>query len=143
MLLRILFATVLWVLLDVGLSAQAADIPRVEAQAEPACGHSIESAPKTVQDTLSPAYADGAKVSLKTVATRMNELMLEIGHCQALAQDHDNDNPNKQHDIAEWMSLYQWLYRLTSFVDQNARGDHYMDWKREFETFVDVYELKR
>ena len=141
--LRTMVATVLWALLGVGLAAQAADTPSADEQAEPACGYSVESAPKTVQDTLTPAYADAAKVSLKEVAKRMNALMLEIGRCQALAQDHDNNAATKHHDIAEWISLNQWLYRLTSFVDQNARGDHHMDWKREFEMFVDVYELKR
>ena len=110
---------------------------------QPPCGHSLDSAPRTVQNTLTPAYADASKVDLKAVSKRMNALMLEIGHCQADAQDPANDNPNRQHDIAEWQSLNQWMYRLTMFVDQNARGDQHMDWKREFEMFQDVYELKR
>jgi hypothetical protein len=123
-------------LLGLGLDgALAADAP-------PPCGHSLDSAPRTVQSTLTPAYAD-SKVDLKAVSKHMNGLMLEIGRCQAYAQDPDNDTPNRQHDIAEWQSLNQWMYRLTSFVDQNARGDHHMDWKREFELFQDVYELKR
>lgn len=110
---------------------------------EPPCGHSLDSAPRTVQSTLTPAYADESKVDLKAVSKQMNGLMLEIGRCQAYVQDPANENPNRQHDIAEWQSLNQWMYRLTMFVDQNARGDHHMDWKREFEMFQDIYELKR
>lgn len=115
----------------------------VEADAAPPCGHTIESAPKTVQATLSPALPADTKADLKAIAQRMNVLMLEIGRCQAMAQDHDNQDRNKNRDIAEWQSLNQWMYRLTNFVDQNAHGDHHMDWKREFETFAEVYELKR
>ncbi len=115
----------------------------VEQQPAPPCGHSLDSAPKTVQATLKPAYVDSAKVDMKAVAQQMNVLMLEIGRCQVMNQDHDNRAASKDHDIAEWQSLNQWMYRLTNFVDQNARGDHHMDWKREFETFQDVYELKR
>lgn len=113
------------------------------AEQAPPCGHTLNSAPKTVQATLAPAYADSSKVDLKAVSKQMNGLMLEIGHCQADVQDPANDNPNREHDIAEWQSLNQWMYRLTSFVDQNSRGDHHMDWKREFELFQDVWELQR
>ena len=130
---RAFIASVLTVLFSA--TASAAD--------EPACGHSLDSAPKTVQSTLTPAYADSAKVDLKAVSKQMNGLMLEIGRCQAMAQDPSNDTPERNHDIAEWQSLNQWMYRLTSFVDQNSRGDHHMDWRREFELFQDVYELKR
>ena len=107
----------------------------------PPCGHSLNSAPKTVQATLAPAYADSAKVDLKAVAKQMSVLMLEVGHCQAMSMGGENRSAERNHDIAEWQSLNQWLYRLTNFVDQNSRGDHHMDWKREFETFQDVYEL--
>jgi len=107
------------------------------------CGHTLASAPKTVQATLRPAYADSAHADLQALATRMNGLMLEIGRCQIMSQDVDNASADKQHDIAEWQSLNQWMYRLTNFVDQSARGDHHMDWKREFELFQDVYELPR
>ena len=113
------------------------------AEEEAPCGHSLGSAPKTVQATLTPAYADGAKTDMKAVAKQMNGLMLEIGRCQGMAMGQDSDPATKRHDIAEWQSLNQWVYRLTNFVDQNARGDHHMDWKREFELFQDVYELKR
>ncbi|CAN0490051.1 unnamed protein product, partial [Phaeothamnion confervicola] len=61
----------------------------------------------------------------------MSTLMLEIGRCQAMSMDGENRGPERNHDIAEWQSLNQWLYRLTNFVAQNARGDHHMDWKRE------------
>lgn len=113
-----------------------------EPVATPPCGHSLDSAPKTVQATLAPAYADSAKVDLKAVAKQMSVLMLEVGHCQTMSMDGENRSAERNHDIAEWQSLNQWLYRLTNFVDQNARGDHHMDWKREFDIFVDVYELK-
>lgn len=113
------------------------------AAEQPPCGHTLDSAPRTVQATLTPAYADESKVDLKQVSKQMNGLMLEIGRCQAMAQDPSNDNPNRQHDIGEWQSLNQWMYRLTMFVDQNSRGDHHMDWKREFDMFLDVWELKR
>ena len=113
-----------------------------EPLATPPCGHSLESAPRTVQATLAPAYADSAKVDLQAVAQQMSVLMLEIGHCQAMSQDRDNHSADRNHDIAEWQSLNQWLYRLTNFVDQNAHGDHHMDWKREFDMFVELYELK-
>lgn len=107
------------------------------------CGQTLDSAPKTVQATLRPAYADSAKTDMKALAAKMNDLMLEIGRCQSMSQDVNNTSPDKHHDIAEWQSLNQWMYRLTSFVDQEARGDHHMDWKREFELFQDVYELPR
>ena len=125
-----------WVLSAAFVAASAV------AAEDSGCGHTIESAPKTVQATLTPAYGD-PKLDLKPLALRMSELMSEIGRCQSMAQDPANDSPNKNHDIAEWLSLNQWMYRLTSFVDQNSRGDFHMDWKREFEIFVDVYELPR
>ena len=142
MLLNTRYAIALWLLLCTAIPAQAADQASPEASASPSCTYSVESAPKTVQDTLTPAYADGSKVDLKEVAERMKLLMNEIANCQAVAQEPGNDAPTRNHDIGEWLSLNQWMYRLTMFVDQNARGDHHMDWKREFETFVDVYELK-
>ncbi len=114
-----------------------------ESAATPPCGHSLDSAPKTVQATLAPAYADSAKTDLKVVAKQMSVLMLEVGRCQSMSMDGENRSAERNHDIAEWQSLNQWLYRLTNFVDQNSRGDHHMDWKREFDTFQDVYELKR
>lgn len=120
----------------------SARVLAAEPATAPPCGHSLDSAPKTVQSTLTPAYADSAKVELKAVAKQMSTLMLEIGRCQAMSMDGENRSPERNHAIAEWQSLNQWLYRLTSFVDQNARGDHHMDWKREFEIFQDVYELK-
>ena len=56
-------------------------------------------------------------------------------------QDHANDAKTKQRDIAEWRSMNEWLFRLASFVDQEARGKPGQDWRREFETFLEVYEL--
>lgn len=120
----------------------SAGVRAAEAVETPPCGHSLNSAPKTVQATLAPAYTDSAKTDLKALAKQMSVLMLEVGRCQAMSQSHENQSADRNHDIAEWQSLNQWLYRLTNFVDQNARGDHHMDWKREFETFQDVYELK-
>lgn len=143
--LRTAYVSVLSALLGLGLSAHAAEPRAADQAADRACAYSVTAAPKAVQDTLSPAYAEPSKIDLKGVAKRMNTLMLEIGHCQALAQNHDNvdTDAEKHHAIAEWISLNQWLYRLTMFVDQNARGDLHMDWRREFETFIDVYQLKR
>ncbi len=132
----------LWLLLGTAIPASAADPVDADISASPSCAYSVESAPKTVHDTLNPAYAEDSKIDLKEVAGRMKALMNEIGSCLAVAQDPGNDAPTRNHDIGEWLSLNQWMYRLTMFVDQNARGDHHMDWKREFETFVDVYELK-
>ena len=143
MLLKTRYATVLGLCFVTTVAAAAEDQSSLRSSATLSCTYSVESAPKTVQQTLTPAYAEGSKVDLKEVAERMKVLMNEIGNCQAVAQDPNNHTPNRNHDIGEWLSLNQWMYRLTMFVDQNARGDFHMDWKREFETFVDVYELPR
>lgn len=142
MLLKTSYATILGLLFGTAIAAEPADKASAAVPAAPTCAYSVEAAPQTVHDTLAPAYADASKVDLKDVAQRMKTLMNEIGACQAVAQDPNHHLPNRNHDIGEWLSLNQWMYRLTMFVDQNARGDHHMDWKREFETFVDVYELK-
>ena len=143
MLLKTRYATVLGLIVVTTVAAAAEDQTSAASSAKQSCAYSVESAPKTVQETLKPAYAEGPKVDLKEVAERMKVLMNEIGNCQALAQDPNNHTPNRNHDIGEWLSLNQWMYRLTMFVDQNARGDFHMDWRREFETFVDVYQLQR
>ena len=113
--------------------APAADYP---------CAHTWEQLSHAVQDAVTPAYRDEAHADLTALTNTLAGFQAEAGECQSQAQDHANDAASKQRDIAEWRSLNEWLYRLTSFVDQNARGDHSMDWKREFETFAEVYELR-
>lgn len=116
-----------------GLHAQAADIVP--------CTHTWAELSRAVHTALTPAYQDGAKADLGALTSTLAGFLAEAGECQSLAQDHTNEAPTRKQDIAEWRSLNEWLYRLTSFVELNSRGDMHTDWKREFETFVEVYEL--
>ena len=37
--------------------------------------------------------------------------------------------------------MNQWLSRIAGFIALNVREDFSMDWKKEYELFLEVYEL--
>ena len=106
------------------------------------CGHTLESVPKEIQQTLTPAYKGNSVVDLKGVAKALSVLMLEVGQCQGMFQSEAYVSKTKNQEIAEWQSLNQWLYRLVNFVDQEARGKPTVNWREEFQSFAQVFELK-
>jgi hypothetical protein len=121
--------------------ALAAPAPARADLREQGCKHTVTSVPGTIQAILTPAYTNAAGVELGKVAREMEILMLEAGHCQALTQSFENRGKTSEAELAEWHSLNQWLYRLANFLGLNSRGDFSIDWRREYESFAEAYEL--
>ncbi len=107
------------------------------------CAHSVESVPKNIQGILSPIYsARSSNERLAAASKELHTLMSEINFCRVFVLSGQTTSTEKQRDAMEWKSLNQWLIRLTNFTSLNATGDMDLDWKKEYELFIEVYELE-
>lgn len=107
------------------------------------CGHTTQSVPLSVQSLLAPLYAGpAAPADLREAHRQLELLMLEAAHCKLSAQSVTGRSDAAEQELVDWHSLDQWLYRLVNFLDLNAKGEKTVDWRAEFETFAEVYELE-
>ena len=107
------------------------------------CAHSVESVPINIKGILSPIYLEtSSDESLATASKELHTLMSEINFCRVFILSGEATSKEKQRDAMEWKSLNQWLIRLTNFTSLNANGDMDLDWKKEYELFVEIYELE-
>ena len=80
-------------------------------------------------------------VPQKTTLTAIDNLLEEAGYCAAVARAGGTSGDDRQRFIMEWHSVNQWLSRIAGFIALNVREDFSMDWKKEYELFLEVYEL--
>jgi hypothetical protein len=107
------------------------------------CAYSaVEVAPR-LKEVLGPRYviAENAE-ALKATHRELEVLLLEIGHCRAVAQSAEIPDDNRQQHVAEWHALNQWLDRLVNFVGLNSRGDSSVSWRDEYALFAEIYEFE-
>ena len=72
--------------------------------------------------------------------TAIDNLLEEAGYCAAVARAGGTSGNDRQRFIMEWHSMNQWLSRIAGFMALNIRQDFSMDWKKEYELFLEVYE---
>lgn len=113
------------------------------AEDDEGCAHrAIDVAPR-IKAVLGPRYAaPGDDAALADTHRELSALLIEIGHCRAVAQSIEHPGVDRQTEIMEWHTLNQWLYRLTNFVELNVRGDRSVDWRDEYSLFAEVYEFE-
>ena len=97
---------------------------------------------KRVKQTLGPNYHDESSTPLRDALVSLDYLLEETGYCAATARAGANVGTDRQRFIMEWHSMNQWLSRLGGFMALNVKGDFSMNWKDEYELFLEVYELE-
>ena len=107
------------------------------------CPPTGDAMAKRVQELLHPGYIEKAAVPQKNTLTAIDLLLEEAGYCAATARAGGTSGNDRQRFIMEWHSMNQWLSRIAGFMALNIREDFSMDWKREYELFLEVYELTK
>jgi len=105
------------------------------------CPPTGDAMAKRVQELLSSGYQDSSPTPLKESLTAIDHLLEEAGYCAATARAGGTSGNDRQRFIMEWHSMNQWLSRIAGFMALNIRGDFSMDWKKEYELFLEVYAL--
>ena len=107
------------------------------------CSYDAEDVAPRIKHVLGPRYvAAEDRGALNGSFHELEKLLIEIGHCRAIAQSGEVDDPLREQHVMEWHSLNQWLYRLVNFVGMNANGDASVDWRTEYALFAQVYEFE-
>ena len=107
------------------------------------CAYSALDVAPRIKTVLGPLYAAAENVeTLAATHRELAELLLEIGHCRAVAQSGEIPDDHRQEHVAEWHALNQWLDRLVNFVGLNARGDTSVSWRDEYALFAEIYEFE-
>tara|TARA_B100000700_G_C14611005_1_gene653561 strand:- start:188 stop:598 length:411 start_codon:yes stop_codon:yes gene_type:complete len=105
------------------------------------CAPTGDAMAKRVQEILHPGYVEKTAVPQKTTLAAIDNLLEEAGYCAAVARAGGTSGEDRQRFIMEWHSMNQWLSRIAGFIALNVREDFSMDWKKEYELFLEVYEL--
>ena len=103
------------------------------------CAPTGDAMAKRVQEILHPGYENSCAAENHTDSNR--QPVEEAGYCAAVARAGGTSGDDRQRFIMEWHSMNQWLSRIAGFIALNVREDFSMDWKKEYELFLEVYEL--
>ena len=107
------------------------------------CAYAALDVAPRIKTVLGPQYAAAENVATLAATHReLAALLLDIGHCRAVAQSAEIPDDNRQEHVAEWHALNQWLDRLVNFVGLNARGDASVSWRDEYALFAEIYEFE-
>ena len=114
-----------------------------EEQTGELCEESPLSWPLEVRDTLQPLNTSADSDQIAAAGTRIEEIMNRAWYCRSVLMLSPEPSKAQQNDIMEWNALAQWLARVGDFMALNARGDESVSWRREYEIFLEVYEIDR
>jgi hypothetical protein len=107
-----------------------------------ACPENADGIAAEVKAVLGPLYEGGTTSPAEPHKTALQALLVNAGHCAAVARSFGTESNNRRQNIMEWHAINQWLDRLVSFVHLNVQGDFSIDWRREYEVFAEVYEFE-
>ena len=113
----------------------------VTEEGELDCPPTGDAMAKRVQKLLHPGYKEKTAIPQRNTLTAIDDLLEEAGYCAAVARAGGTSGNDRQRFIMEWHSMNQWLSRIAGFMALNIRQDFSMDWKKEYELFLEVYEL--
>ena len=106
------------------------------------CPETADEMAKRAKETLTFNYHDRNSMPLKTILMKVDYMLEEAGYCAATARAGGNQVTDRQKFIMEWHSMNQWLSRLAGFIALNVDGDYSQNWKKEYEIFMEVYDLE-
>jgi hypothetical protein len=119
----------------------------VQAPPDVDCNDPLGTMPSAIKGVLSPLRVHASdRARLSAAAQQLTALTNSGGDCrirlQGDAQGRDKHGNSHREQIRDWISLNQWLDRLTSFVAMNAEGDLSVDWQDEYVLFAEIYEFE-
>ena len=122
-------------LIALGLNSSVADDSST-------CPENADGIAAEVKTILGPLYEVGTTSPSKANKAALQKLLVNAGHCAAVARSFGTESNNRHNNIMEWHAINQWLDRLASFVHLNEQGDFSIDWRQEYEVFAEVYEFE-
>tara|TARA_A100001037_G_C15026073_1_gene578688 strand:+ start:467 stop:889 length:423 start_codon:yes stop_codon:yes gene_type:complete len=106
------------------------------------CPENADGIAAEVKTILGTPYKNGITTPSKSHKAALQELLVNAGHCAAVARSFGTESNNRHQNIMEWHAINQWLDRLVSFVHLNEKGDLSINWRQEYEIFAEVYEFE-
>ena len=114
----------------------------VFASPEDECSNTGDLMASQIKNLFTAAYHSKENDSLDSLRKKLEGFLVKAGDCSASARANAQNIKNRQNVIMEWHSMNQWLNRLHGFITLNTNKDFSQDWRKEYEIFMEVYELK-